>query len=73
MRPFDRARATLGDLIDAMQNDQLPGVRHGERRLFLARNLLFLGQAESVAIPDFALLQVSHLDSNMTGSVSGTT
>src|SRR5437870_4357957 len=41
MRPFDRARAALGDLIDATQDYQLPRVRHGQRYLLVARNLLF--------------------------------
>src|SRR5215510_3250405 len=56
MRPFDRSRATLGHLVDPMQNDQLSGVWHRQRNLLLARNLFFLGETKGVAIPVSSLL-----------------
>src|SRR5205823_7320519 len=56
VRTLDRARAPLSDLIDFVQNDQLPGVWHGERKLLVAGNLFLFRQAEGVEVPHSALL-----------------
>src|SRR5206468_7965873 len=56
VRPLDRARTALRHLIDFVQNDELPGVWHGERKLLVAGNLFLFRQAEGVAVPHSALL-----------------
>ena len=65
MRPFDRACAALGDLIDLMKNDQLPGVRHSEGDLFIARNLFILASDRRCRDTRFALLQVCHFHAHV--------
>src|ERR1044071_4764113 len=65
VRPFDRARAALGDSIDAVEDYQLPGVRHGERELFVAGHLFPLGKTESIAIPAFPLIEIGDLHTHV--------
>src|SRR4029434_10303222 len=65
VRSLDRARAPFSDLIDAMENDQLSRVRHGERELFLTRHLPVFRQTECIPVPTLSLLQVRHLDADM--------
>src|SRR5690242_13215671 len=68
VRPFDRARAPLGHLIDRVENDELSTVGYGECDLFFARHLLLFAQSEGVPIPSFALLQVRDFHSHVTDS-----
>ena len=65
VRSLDRARAPFSDLIDAVENDQLSRVRHGERELFLTRHLPVFRQTECIPVPGLSLLQVRHLDADM--------
>ena len=65
VRSLDGARASLSDLIDTMENDQLSRVRHGEGELFLTGHLPVFRQTESIPVPTLSLLQVRHLDAEM--------
>ena len=62
---LDRARAAFGDLIDAMENYQLPRIRHGQRNLCFTRHLPPFRQTECIPVPGLSLLQVSHLDADV--------
>ena len=65
MWSLDRACAPFRDLIDTVENDQLPCVRHGECNLLFARHLSPFHQTESIPVPALSLLQVRHLDADV--------
>src|SRR5262245_26275097 len=65
VRSLDRARASLSDLIDTVENHQLPRVRYRERKLLFARHLRAFRKTESIPIPGLSPFKIRHLDADM--------